>query len=397
MKLRKIKISNIMSFPYQEDIDNMKSISFEDKEDTLDMNILIGANGSGKSNFIEIINQFTKNLILDYTFDKNILEEQQEHKFKQAIKHIPKKTSRLNKNAKTQNLPAHIEFTIELFENDYENIGFVCKYTDTINNIIKKYSTLKYRFPHFEIEDIKQQCKTIDIKAEFSEKEQTFIIDKTTFSPIELFALICIQEHELLYICIKIFNEFERNTTERMRYPLKNTFSILSSKRDTNEWKYFNDFQESDKYIFEEKDQINQNMEGFYRGLYKVQTIINKNSQEILLNPDPSTIEKNIETRLYNSGFRKKTAKTIKRFLNKDIFIEYIQGSISLKLKNDQGDIYYLSDLSAGQQSVLLIILSVYGNDLKDGFMIIDEPELHTHPQLQKELAVLLNNLSRQN
>jgi len=28
--------------------------------------------------------------------------------------------------------------------------------------------------------------------------------------------------------------------------------------------------------------------------------------------------------------------------------------------------------------------------------MIIDEPELHTHPQLQKELAVLLNNISRQ-
>lgn len=397
MKLRKIKISNIMSFPYQEDMTNMKGVNFEDKEDTLDMNILIWANGSGKSNFIEVINQFTRNLILDYTFDKNILEEQQEHKFKQAIKHIAKKTSRLSKNSKTQDLPAHIEFTIELFENDYENIGFVCKYTDIINDIIKKYSTLKYRFPHFGIEDVKQQCKTIDIKAEFSEKEQTFIIDQTTFSPIELFVLICIQEHELLYICIKIFNEFERKTTERMRYPLKNTFSILSSKRDTNEWKYFNDFQEFDKYIFEEKDQINQNMEGFYRGLYKVQTIINKNSQEILLNPDPNTIEENIETRLYNSGFRKKTAKTVKRFLNKDIFIEYIQGSISLKLKNDQGDIYYLSDLSAGQQSILLIILSIYGNDLKDGFMIIDEPELHTHPQLQKELAVLLNTLSRQN
>jgi energy-coupling factor transporter ATP-binding protein EcfA2 len=301
MKLRNIKISNIMSFPYQENLDYIDGITFEDKEETLNMNILIGANGSGKSNFIEIINQFTKNLILDYTFDKNILEEQRESEFKEAIKNIPKKTSKLNKNAKTQDLPAPIELTIELFENDYENIGFICKYTEKINNIIKKYSKLKYQFPHFDIKQVRKSCSTIRIPAKFSEKEQTFTIDQSQLNPIELFALICIQEQELLYICIKIFNEFERTTTERMRYPLKNTFSILSSKRDTNQLKYFNDFQEFDTYIFKEKDSINQNMEGFYRGLYKIQTIINKNSQEILLNPDPDTIEENIESRLYNS------------------------------------------------------------------------------------------------
>jgi len=397
MKLRKIKISNILSFPYQEDMSNMNGINFEDKEDTLSMNILIWANGSGKSNFIEVINQFTRNLILDYTFNKDILENQKKSEFKQAISCIPKKTSRLSKNSKTQDLPAHIEATIELFDHDYENIGFVCKYTDTINAIIKKYSTLKYKFPNFDIEEIKKACKTICIKAEFSEKEQTFIVNQNELNPAELFALICIQEHELLYICIKIFNEFEKKAADRMRYPLKNTFAILSSKRDTNERKYFNDCQEFDTYIFGEKDQTNQNMEGFYKGLCKVQTIINKNAQEILLNTAPETIEENIETRLYNSWFRKKISKTIKRFFNKDIFIEYIQGTISLKFKNDQWEIFYLSDLSTGQQSILLIILSIYGNDLKDGFMIIDEPEIHIHPQLQKELAILLNNLSRQN
>jgi predicted ATPase len=37
------------------------------------------------------------------------------------------------------------------------------------------------------------------------------------------------------------------------------------------------------------------------------------------------------------------------------------------------------------------------GNDLEDGFMIIDEPELHIHPQLQKELALLFNHISENN
>ena len=313
-----------MSFPYIKDLENSNGIYFSEKEGP-DMNILIGANGSGKSNFIEIINQFVRNLVLDYTFDKNILTEQRKKEFKKAIQLVQKKTSKLTKHSKTQNLPANIEISFELFENDFENIGFVCRYTNTINKIIEKYSEITYRFPNYTIEEIQQNIKTITINAEFSEKEQTFSVHQDLLSPMELFSVICIQEQELLHTCIRIFNEFEKKADERMRYPIKNTFAILSGKRTINERKYFNDFKEFDKYIFEERDQINQNMEGFYRGLYKIWTIINKNSQEILLNPNPEDIEENIEKRLYNSNYRKKTAKAIKRFLNKELFMEYIQ------------------------------------------------------------------------
>ena len=110
-----------MSFPYIEDLENSNGIYFPEKEGP-NMNILIGANGSGKSNFIEIINQFIKNLVLDYTFDKNILIEQKTTEYKNAIHFIPKKTSKLSKHSKSQNLPANIEISFELFENDFENI-----------------------------------------------------------------------------------------------------------------------------------------------------------------------------------------------------------------------------------------------------------------------------------
>jgi len=40
MKIRKVKISNLMSFPYVENLDNLDGIDFE-KQDGLDMNILI--------------------------------------------------------------------------------------------------------------------------------------------------------------------------------------------------------------------------------------------------------------------------------------------------------------------------------------------------------------------
>ena len=384
-----------MSFPHIEDLSLTEGILFSEK-DGPDMNILIGANGSGKSNFIEIINQFIRNLVLDYTFDKDILEEQKKSEFKNAIKFVPKKTSKLSKHEKSQNLPANVEISIELFDNDFENIGFVCRYTDTINQIIKKYSEISYRFPHYTIEEVQKTVKTINICAEFSEKEQMFTVNQENLSPIELFAMICIQEQELLHTCIRIFNEFEKKAEERMRYPLKNTFSILSSKRELHNRDYLNNSQEFDTYIFQEKNEEKQSLEWFYKTLHKIRTIINKNSQEILLTTD-SDVEESSETRLYNSSFRKKISKIIKRFIHKELTFEYIQGAISLKFKNENGDLYYFSDLSAGQQSILLILFGIYGNDLHDGFMIIDEPELHTHPQLQKELALLLNQLSKKN
>lgn len=42
-----------------------------------------------------------------------------------------------------------------------------------------------------------------------------------------------------------------------------------------------------------------------------------------------------------------------------------------------------------------MIIFALYGNDLKNGFLIINEPELHLHPQIQKELALLFEKLSQ--
>ena len=70
-----------MSFPYVNDLDDFWWMNFEKSDDNSDMNILIGANGSWKSNFIEIINQFCRNLIFDYTFDTEILTEKRESEY----------------------------------------------------------------------------------------------------------------------------------------------------------------------------------------------------------------------------------------------------------------------------------------------------------------------------
>jgi DNA repair exonuclease SbcCD ATPase subunit len=55
MQIKSIKISNILSFEYKDNIDDCEKISFD-----TGLNILIGPNGAGKSNFLEILNQIFK-------------------------------------------------------------------------------------------------------------------------------------------------------------------------------------------------------------------------------------------------------------------------------------------------------------------------------------------------
>ena len=391
-----------MSFPYVKNLENCDWMDFEKAENSSDMNILIGANGSWKSNFIEIINQFCRNLIFDYTFDPSIIWWNKKSEFKKAIKLVSKTAYKLSKHTKFQDKPSKVEVVLEFFDSDFDNIGFVCKNSQKINLIMEKYSELTYRFPHFTLNHIKNEIKEIRLKAEFDEKKQEFVIDKTALTPMEFFCLVCIQERELLYICTYIYNKWEKKKSDRIRYPLKNTFTILSSQRDLVERKYLNEFQDFDNYIFKRSEETNVNLEWYYKCLRKIRNIIKKTTESDvdkmenwkILESENVIIEDFWQTRLYQSEFWKQLTTLVKNFIHKTLSIDYIQWWINLQLRNPDGESCYFDDLSAWQQSLLLIIFAVLWNDLENGFMIVDEPELHIHPQLQKELALLFNHIS---
>ena len=403
MKIKELKISNLMSFSYVDDLDGFDWMNFDKLDNSSNMNILIWANGSGKSNFIEIINQFCRNMIFDYTLDSSIVKEGKKSEYKKAINLISKKAYKLSKHTKYQDKPSRLEVVIELFDSDFDNIGFVCKNAKKINSIIEKYSTLEYRFSHFSLNHIKNEVKKIRIKAEFDEKNQEFIIDKTALTPMEIFSLECIQERELLYICMYIYNKLEKKKTEPVWYPLKNTFAILSSQRDLVGWEYLNEFQDFDNYIFKESEGTNVNLEWYYKCLRKIWDIIKDRTEESIISrkkkkwsefEDEVSIDELWENRLYHSDFWNRLTLLIERFIHKVLTIDYVQWWISLQLKNSDGEPCYFDDLSAWQQSLLLIIFALLWNDLQEWFMIVDEPELHIHPQLQKELALVFNQIS---
>ena len=143
------------------------------------------------------------------------------------------------------------------------------------------------------------------------------------------------------------------------------------------------------------------NLEWYYKCLQKIWNIIKKSTKEDIETLEKSWnleseeyIDESWENRLNRSSFRIQLTNLVDKFLQKKLFIEYIQWWINLQLRNSDWEPCYFDDLSAWQQSLLLIIFALLWNDLENGFMVIDEPELHIHPQLQKELALIFNQIS---
>ena len=59
--------------------------------------------------------------------------------------------------------------------------------------------------------------------------------------------------------------------------------------------------------------------------------------------------------------------------------------------------IYELSELSAGERSILPIIIDFVQNDISNSVILIDELELHLHPPLQQSLLSGLEHLGTNN
>jgi len=59
------------------------------------------------------------------------------------------------------------------------------------------------------------------------------------------------------------------------------------------------------------------------------------------------------------------------------------------------GNYLLFSDLSDGEQSFLSMIFTMYGYDLKDSMVIIDEPEIHFHPQMQRSFVRMIEKINK--
>ena len=367
----------------------MTPISFYGENGYQGTKIFIGNNASGKSNFIKILEEFFATLIKDFSFDMSFSTESN-ISMRKAIQSRNNYTKYLQTNNQTPNQPSILEISLELSDIDYENIGFVCKYVSKINSILDKYSKLNLKFPEYKLQTLLEQPHTLTLHASFDEREQEFTIDESKLNEYQLFILLCIRYQKLLQIVIVIFNQYEKKPEERKRYLLKRSFAILNNNRSNLDFKNFINPNE----IINDLEYSRNSLVGYTWCIYKIWSILENFTQKELLSPDLNQQEKAIDERLKKSDFFVSLNYMMKKYFDKQLRVDYVNGMIGFYMVDEKERVFYFNDLSDGEKSLLTMIFALYGNNLADGFMIVNEPELHLHPQYQKELAEVCEEIS---
>ena len=84
--------------------------------------------------------------------------------------------------------------------------------------------------------------------------------------------------------------------------------------------------------------------------------------------------------------------KTLKIELDFDKNIS--ESAYYFKFLNQKKEPIKIDELSSGEKGIIHFIFSVFGFDIENGMMLIDEPELHIHPQIQKKYLRILKDAS---
>jgi len=399
MKINSINISNILSFEEKEDIDQTQEICLDD-----DMNILIGENASGKSNFIEILNRIFKGILIlncsmnESIFERNVKEPQSNPLVNVLTKKNTNHELPVNFNCKTSK--QQIKIKLKLEDEDYQNLEFIINNLDEINQFLRTYSSVGIYFDtNVTIEHVKTKSE-IEFHFIDNEDQKVFSINKNFEDLPSDFIFKYFQIYRFIQQIISIANrKHEKNWLQ-----LKNILTLISSYRNydkisdmlivnpdefDNLQQIMNKFEEESARKAGEKEPVifemvkhrlsyKMNQIEHTMTLGKIEYSNGKSALDILREGDE--VFQNIENLLKTHLKLRLKIDNIERTTN-----------YSFSLMDEEGEKVEVFNLSSGQKGILHFIFSLYGYDMKNGLMIIDEPELHLHPQIQRKYLDIID------
>ncbi len=382
MKIRKININNILSY------DN-ENIDFND-----DLNIIVGSNGSGKSNLINIIIYVIKRYCFKNYEISNIYGEDRigYKRFSIRQKNPLYNSSEdffLQKHKKREKEVSSINLTITFEDQDIVNLleiknqkeeicEFLDKRIDNVSMMEDRYQIDKKRVK--EIFEINENDLKIgeELILEIRETEDGFQIQNNTEKYsiyMKFFSLVC--------DIISMMN-IENN--------IKNPFVFFEA--------YRNNSSETTKVgISEFNNQDSINMQS-WQNISLLTSSIGINSTYIML-----------ATKKFGKMMRKAIERDngLSEFINSEDYVrlkkyfKQFEYDINLKCVSPDDNIYQfyiirdgleieIDTISSGEREIINFIFGLFLEKLTDGIVIIDEPELHLHPSWQKKLIQILKN-----
>jgi predicted ATPase len=406
MKIKSIGISNILSFKSRNDIVTNPDITFEVSGTDGNLHILIGPNGSGKSNFVEVLNQvFNKALFLATKLDESYLMRESSGTVSPADL---KKTMNMEANENNWGLAPHresingdqrVRLVLGLNDHDISNLHFLNKNREIINQLLKSYCTPDIYLPAGARFEILRAYTEITLQIESTTGRMPQLTLDNEQGPEIVFIKHYLLYFKVLQDLIKVYNRYIKAPTDPEWPVLHETFVMLGSYRN-----YAGVGGSVPVEANRSLQQINQRLRnqstrhsdgGGEPAVFEfVKRIVGNRFVDLLYLHGR---DKGLD-RLYNE----EPLVSINQFLYKYLGIKievYKPPSNDMSLEmifvRADGSRINPSDLSSGQKGILHFIFTIYGFDLKHGVVIIDEPELHLHPQMQREYLKIIEDVRR--
>lgn len=358
MKIKSLKLDNIKSFRDEE------RVTFEDG-----LNILIGPNGGGKSNLQDIISVVINRYFLyAYHIDK---QTGQLDRLQKNVQFENKEEEYLDKHIDREDAPQTITITLEISEQDIENIEAMKEYSDEIKAKITEYDNTTgidgSEITNWETENLSPGDET------------TYTISNRTLQ----------HDGEPENTYLEYLNRFE-------------LFLILSTEIEGLElnptYFYFSPY----RTVTPSDDQISLSQNDFYESLQSYMTSTSR-EESSTLNLAVNYIAEKIRKREHEGSST--DPKEIDDFqvlaesfndLPFDWGIECISltDNIYRLILKKEGQEFRVDQLSSGEKEIMNFLFGILALNIENGIVVIDEPELHLHPRWQSLLISLFNRLS---
>jgi putative ATP-dependent endonuclease of OLD family len=403
MKIKSLKISNIFGFGFAKDVNDAVGIDFDNVSREGSLHILIGPNGSGKSNFIDVLSHiFKKSLFTHYLFNETIIVNHSisNSDLKAAISQAPVEIhSTLYTNRDSQTDEQRMLLTLVLNENDINNIKFLNDNAQKINTLLSKYSNHVPSSDSLNIDAIKAtyEVQVILRNNRMSKNFQVQFVEPDDSGNEISVVQRYLTHFEAFQHLITIHNKYESSSE---KWPqLKRTFALLGSYRNYGSFTG-NISTTADRVSIER---------GTKERLLNESTKLIDTSEPLSFELVKRKIVNRFVGELLPEGGLEFAIEKIKKeepllSINK-LLDEYLKLNIDIRMNDPfilaidivlidkQGRVTNASELSSGEKGILHFVFSLFGYDLGNAVMVIDEPELHLHPQMQRYFIEIIKEV----
>lgn len=392
MKINSLQISNVLSFKYFANIADAPEISFDKN-----LNIIIGENGAGKSTALEVLNFIFRRVIFkQYNLNQDLYDRKSSIPVTDKKQIVSPENNnsfggfRLDPNWNTRTEPQKIKIIVELDDVDIANFNNISQH----KTILERYA---FEYTNFSIPDLNTGKQTYTIDIDLTWASQSF----QAVSSLNDSGYAYLENYDFLKKLIDLHNA---ENIDSPLPPLYESFALIGGYRN------YSNFSTSLSLGGTKASQLIQDIrKAEYR---KSLNSVDQNEPPIFSLVRLLAAEEHYESDRFHPEAeceRRANALPLIVAINKRLKVVNLECRIkctdrrtwqySFELFDiERGEVLNeINSLSAGQKAIIHLVFEAYGRgEAKGGLVIIDEPEIHLHYQLQNQYLRVIEDLNKE-